>query len=83
MRNLESQPGIYGNLGAKGAAMSSGEILTAEEAADFLRVSTKTVLKLARDGDLPAQKVGRAWRFCRSELLSHVAGSPLAIGGTV
>jgi excisionase family DNA binding protein len=63
--------------------MNSGEILTAEEAADFLRVSTKTVLKLARDGDLPAQKVGRAWRFCRSELLSYVAGSSLAIGGGV
>jgi excisionase family DNA binding protein len=53
--------------------LSNDEILTADEAATLLKVSTKTVLKLARDGDLPAQKVGRAWRFSRSELVAHVA----------
>jgi excisionase family DNA binding protein len=51
------------------------EILTSEEAATLLKVSNKTVLKLARVGDLPAQKIGRAWRFCRSELLAHVSRS--------
>jgi excisionase family DNA binding protein len=59
---------------------SDSEILTSEEAATLLKVSNKTVLKLARVGDLPAQKIGRAWRFCRSELLAHVAcsaGTPL------
>lgn len=50
------------------------EVLTAEEAAALLKVSPKTVLRLARDGELPAQKVGRAWRFCRTELLGHLAG---------
>ena len=49
------------------------EILTSEEASELLKVSNKTVLRLARDGALPAQKVGRAWRFCRSELVSYVA----------
>jgi excisionase family DNA binding protein len=51
------------------------EVLTAEEAADLLRVSTKTVLTLARDGNLPGEKVGRAWRFLRSDLLNYVGGN--------
>jgi excisionase family DNA binding protein len=59
-----------------GALMESdNEVLTAEEAATLLKVSNKTVLKLAREGDLPGQKIGRAWRFCRSELLAHVGCS--------
>jgi excisionase family DNA binding protein len=47
-------------------------VLTAEEAADLLKVSEKTVLKMAREGQLPARKVGRAWRFCRTDLLSFL-----------
>lgn len=49
-------------------------VLTADEAATLLRVSTKTVLTLARDGSLPGEKVGRAWRFLRSDLLEYVSG---------
>jgi excisionase family DNA binding protein len=60
--------------------LSNDEILTADEAAALLKVSTKTVLKLARDGDLPAQKVGRAWRFSRSELVAHVACVSAPVG---
>lgn len=48
------------------------EVLTAEEAADLLRVSTKTVLALAQDGGLPGTKVGRAWRFLRIDLVAYV-----------
>jgi excisionase family DNA binding protein len=50
------------------------EVLTTEEAAEFLRVSTKTILALARQGDLPGEKVGRAWRFLRAELLDYLRG---------
>ena len=50
------------------------EVLTAEEAAHLLRVSTKTILTLARDGILPGEKVGRAWRFVRADLLEHLRG---------
>jgi excisionase family DNA binding protein len=43
-----------------------------ERAAAFLALSRKTVLKLARKGDLPAHPVGRGvrqmWRFRLSEL---------------
>jgi excisionase family DNA binding protein len=50
------------------------EVLTADEAARVLRVSTKTILTLARDGVLPGEKVGRAWRFVRANLLEHLRG---------
>lgn len=53
------------------------EILTAEQAADLLQVSTKTVLQLARDGELRGHKVGRAWRFCRADVLAYVRGERL------
>ena len=66
----------------KGSGMSQSaefeaieEVLTAEEAAQLLRVSTKTVLRQANAGALPCCKVGRAWRFSRAELLDFVAGS--------
>ncbi len=48
------------------------EVLTPDEAALFLKVSKKTVLRQARLGELPAGKVGRAWRFRRSELLEFL-----------
>lgn len=51
------------------------EVLTTEEAAALLRVSTKTVLALAREGSLPGEKVGRAWRFLRSDVLAVVRGN--------
>lgn len=44
-------------------------VLTAGQAAQLLHVSTKTLLRLARDGDLPGRKIGREWRFARTELL--------------
>lgn len=50
------------------------EVMTADEAACFLKVSTKTVLRHARAGELPAAKVGRAWRFRRSQLLDFLDG---------
>lgn len=50
------------------------EVLTADEAAHLLRISTKTVLTLACDGVLPGEKVGGAWRFVRSDLLNHLRG---------
>ncbi|MDP9442092.1 MAG: helix-turn-helix domain-containing protein [Actinomycetota bacterium] len=48
-------------------------VLTAEEAAQLLHVSTKTLLRLARDGELPGRKIGREWRFARQELLRLLA----------
>ncbi|MFT4234337.1 MAG: helix-turn-helix domain-containing protein [Microbacterium sp.] len=54
------------------------EVLTTDEAAALLRVSTKTVLQLVRSGVLPGEKVGRAWRFLKSDVLAYVRGESAA-----
>jgi excisionase family DNA binding protein len=60
---------------------SAREVLTAEQAAELLQVSLRTVLQLARDGELRGHKVGRAWRFCRSDVLAYVRGERLVSQG--
>ena len=49
------------------------DILTLEETAELLRIPRSTVYKLAREGVIPAQKVGRHWRFHRVTLINWVA----------
>lgn len=39
------------------------ELVTASELAEELRISIKTVYRMARDGDIPAERYGRTWRF--------------------
>ena len=48
------------------------DILTANEAAELLSVGVQTILRKARARQLPAAKVGRQWRFSRSELLNWI-----------
>ncbi len=49
------------------------EVLTADDVAQLLRVSAKTVKRMAGDGRMPAQRVGRAWRFSRVAVLDWLA----------
>ena len=46
-------------------------LLTVEESANFLRVSTRLVQKLCADGQLASVKVGKAWRIGRESLLRY------------
>lgn len=39
------------------------EILTAQDLARYLRLAEATIYKLAQAGEIPAVKIGRAWRF--------------------
>ncbi len=55
----------------------SREILTPEQTSELLQVSTRTVLQLAREGEIRGHKVGRAWRFCREDVLAYVRGERL------
>jgi excisionase family DNA binding protein len=48
------------------------DILTVAEAAKLLRMSEEIVRQLAREGKIPAGKVGRSWRFSRRALLRLV-----------
>src|SRR5712691_6523354 len=54
------------------AAMDK-DILDVEGAAMLLGVSARTIYNLARKGEIPATRVGRAWRFARRNLIAWVA----------
>lgn len=45
------------------------EILTIVQTGDLLKVGKSTLYKMARDGKIPSTKVGREWRFVKSELI--------------
>lgn len=49
------------------------EVLNVEDVAELLDVSVWTVRDLAHRGELPAKKVGRAWRFSRQALLDYLS----------
>jgi excisionase family DNA binding protein len=40
-------------------------VLTITELSKYLKISRSTLYKLAQEGKVPAQKVGRHWRFHR------------------
>ena len=46
------------------------ELYTLEEAAAFLKVTYGTVLRWAKQGALPAFKIGRRWRVYGRDLLA-------------
>jgi excisionase family DNA binding protein len=43
-------------------------VMTVDELAHYLRVHTMTIYRLIRRGQLPAVRVGRAWRFRKDQL---------------
>jgi excisionase family DNA binding protein len=40
-------------------------VLTIDELSGYLKIPKSTLYKLAQEGKLPGQKVGRQWRFHR------------------
>ena len=48
------------------------DIVTAEEAARYLRVSKATILRLANRGHILGTRIGRQWRFSRQSLVSLI-----------
>jgi len=49
------------------------DILTLDEVACYLRVTKRTLYRLAQEGQLPAFKLGGVWRFRRAELDQWIA----------
>lgn len=41
------------------------DVMTARELAAYLRVTEVTIYKLSNEGEIPAVRVGRCWRFRR------------------
>jgi len=50
------------------AKSSSSEILTIREVAGYLKVTERTIYRLAAAKKIPAFKVGGAWRFSRADI---------------
>ena len=50
------------------------EILTIEEAADYLQIGKRSIYKLAKEGNIPGKKVLNKWRFEKESLRSWVSG---------
>jgi excisionase family DNA binding protein len=52
--------------------MASEEILEVKDVANILKVSTRTVIRLAERGELVAFKIGDLWRFRRSDVDEYI-----------
>jgi excisionase family DNA binding protein len=48
--------------------LTRDQVMTAREVADLLHLPVSTVYHLARQGELPARRLGRTWRFLRPRL---------------
>jgi molybdopterin-binding protein len=59
------------------------DTLTASEAADLLHLNVKRVQSLARQGKLPAVRVGRKWLFPRRRLEALLGGAEAAAAPAV
>jgi len=48
--------------------LTRDEVMTALEVAELLHLPVSTVYYLARRGEIPACRLGRAWRFLRPRI---------------
>jgi len=55
--------------------MKEDEVLTTDEAVEYLKISRPTFLKCIHQGRIKAIKVGNGWRILKSELYRFLKGS--------
>ena len=53
--------------------MDAQQLLTLAEVSDYLGLPEETIYKYARNGRIPASKIGRFWRFNRGDVDNWVA----------
>jgi len=58
----------YANIYIGGEDSGVSKVMTSVDAAEYLKMHVKTVCRLAKEGKIPAKKVGSEWRFLRSVL---------------
>lgn len=64
MAKAQTRRGAMQEGRASGSAKRPTElIMTLNELAEYLRLAKSTAYKLAQEGKIPGQKVGRHWRF--------------------
>jgi excisionase family DNA binding protein len=49
-----------------------GNMVTAKEVGQFLKLTESTIYKLALEGELPGFKIGKSWRFDMEEVLGAI-----------
>lgn len=55
----------------------TSRLMTVEEVARYLRVRPSTIYEWAKEGKIPAAKVGRLWRFHQEEIETWVRNGGL------
>ncbi len=56
-----------------GNGLSKARFLTVQEVADLMRVSSMTVYRLIKAGELPAVRVGRSFRVSEPDVDAYLA----------
>lgn len=54
------------------SSADEGEILTLKQVAEFLKVTERTIYRLAAAKKIPAFKVGGTWRFSKAEITDWI-----------
>jgi excisionase family DNA binding protein len=44
------------------------EVMNTTDTANYMKLTQKTIRDMARDGKIPAKKIGNTWRFLKSEV---------------
>jgi len=58
------------------AGPDGSEVLTVRQAAQYLNCRYATVLRMTQNGQIPALRVGRRWRFRRADIEKWIARMP-------
>lgn len=56
-------------------------VFTIDELAEYLKLSKSTLYKLAQEGKVPGQKVGRHWRFHKAAIDRWLSNRAEETGG--
>lgn len=54
------------------SSADEGEILTLRQVAEFLKVTDRTIYRLAAAKKIPAFKAGGTWRFSKAEITEWI-----------
>ena len=50
------------------------EVMTTDDVMDYLKISRKTLMKLIKEGSIPGRKVGKNYRYLKSEIEKYLKG---------
>ncbi len=67
---------------ALGGLTQTADILSFDQAVQFLGTSQPTLYRLLKQGDIKGLKVGRQWRFRKADLTAHMERRPATVTAT-